>query len=165
MQRRAGLLRAAAVRSRRLERSQGVISRSLAIAAMASAFPSISTIKVRENAASAVCSSRLNSLLLFRSQPLECRGSSPSLILRRTAKQIGRFVVLDDTSICPSNPELIPSYVPHQPFTLTTWRNVWTVSMRSLWAAITALTSLYAAGLSSMTPVSLRHSMPAVAAT
>ena len=54
---------------------------------------------------------------------------------------------------------------PAYPFTHTTWRNVWTISTRSLCASITASIDLYAIGVSSITSASLRHSTPAVAWT
>src|SRR6185369_9615627 len=49
-----------------------------------------------------------------------------------------------------------------QPLTHTTCRNVCTTSTRSLWFAITSSMGLYAPGISSTTPASLRHSTPAV---
>ena len=49
------------------------------------------------------------------------------------------------------------------PFTQTTCRKVCTTSTRSLCAAITASMSLYAIGVSSITPSSFRHSTCAVA--
>ena len=55
---------------------------------------------------------------------------------------------------------------PHaHPFTHTTCFSVCTISTRSRCASITASMSLYAAGVSSMTSLSLRHSTPAVAAS
>src|SRR3954447_25386559 len=51
------------------------------------------------------------------------------------------------------------------PFTTTSCFSVWTTSTRSLCAAITASIDLYAAGVSSITSSSLRHSIPSVAFT
>lgn len=50
-----------------------------------------------------------------------------------------------------------------QPFTQIICFNVATTSTRSLCAAITASIDLYAAGVSSSTPLSFRHSTPSVA--
>src|SRR5699024_8992113 len=52
-----------------------------------------------------------------------------------------------------------------QPFTQTPCRSSWTTSTRSDCASITLSIGLYAIGVSSITPSSLRHSMPAVAFT
>ena len=51
------------------------------------------------------------------------------------------------------------------PLTQMTCFSVCTTSTRSLWFAMTSSMSLYAPGISSMTPLSFRHSTPAVCAT
>src|SRR5690606_24720541 len=51
------------------------------------------------------------------------------------------------------------------PFTHTTCRSSCTTSTRSRCASITLSIGLYAIGVSSITPASLRHSMPSVAWT
>src|SRR5690349_67783 len=54
---------------------------------------------------------------------------------------------------------VLPGHRP-QPFTQTICFSVCTTSTRSVWSAITRSMSLYAPGISSSTPLSLRHSTP-----